>query len=215
MTKMQIINLGLPKSGTTTLARALRRSGLHAADHKIKVGQSQGDALAEAFVADLLYEGYFKSGDPLARLAEFEALSEISVLRERQPAWPQMDFGIIDALRKTHPAIKFVATWRDPQELSNSMLNWTSMVARMEKAALPGLPVGYGVEQADRIRWIEAHYAFLEAVFAGDANFFILDVAAVNAREQLEAFTGRDMPWWGQANRNPATAVKAEETAEG
>ena len=32
MSKMQVINLGLPKSGTTTLARALRRAGLHTAD---------------------------------------------------------------------------------------------------------------------------------------------------------------------------------------
>jgi len=215
MAKMQIINLGLPKSGTTTLARALRRSGLHAADHKIKAGQSENDELIETFVADLLYEGYYKSGDPLMRLGEFEALSEISVLRERQPAWPQMDFGIIDALRKKHPKVKFVASWRDPLDLSNSMLNWTSMVARMEKAALPGLPVGYGAEESERVRWIEAHYTFLETIFAGDSNFLILDVAAINAREQLEAFSGRDMPWWGQANRNPANTANTEETAEG
>ncbi|WP_407492713.1 hypothetical protein [Pseudooceanicola sp. MF1-13] len=215
MTKMQIINLGLPKSGTTTLARALRRSGLHAADHRIKAGQSENPDLAETFVADLLYEGYYRMGDPLAKLGEFEALSEISVLRERQPAWPQMDFGIIDALRHGHPQIKFVATWRDPVDLSTSMLNWTSMVARMEKAALPGLPVGYGAEESDRILWIEAHYAFLETIFAGDDRFMILDVASVTAREQLEAFTGRAMPWWGQANRNIAHLAKTEETAEG
>ncbi|MBY6156783.1 sulfotransferase family protein [Pseudooceanicola nitratireducens] len=199
---MQVINLGLPKSGTTTLARALRRAGLHTADHRIKADQSQRPELAEAFVADLIYDGYYRTGDALARLDEFEALSEISVLRERHPAWPQMDHGVLMAIRAAHPQVKFVASWRDPQDLSNSMLNWTSMVARMQKAALPGLPVGYGEEEADRIRWIEAHYAFLEAIFAGDPNFLILDVAAPNAREQLEAFTGRDMPWWGQANRN-------------
>lgn len=204
MSKMQVINLGLPKSGTTTLARALRRAGLHTADHRIKADQSQRPELAEAFVADLIYDGYYRTGDPLARLDEFEALSEISVLRERHPAWPQMDHGVLMAIRAAHPQVKFVASWRDPQDLSNSMLNWTSMVARMQKAALPGLPVGYGEEEADRIRWIEAHYAFLEAIFAGDPNFLILDVAAPNAREQLEAFTGRDMPWWGQANRNLA-----------
>jgi hypothetical protein len=215
MTKMQIINLGLPKSGTTTLARALRRSGLHAADHKIKAGQSENPELEDTFVADLLYEGYYRMGDPLAKLAEFEALSEISVLRERQPAWPQMDFGIIDALRNGHPNIKFIATWREPKDLSTSMLNWTSMVARMEKAALPGLPVGYGVEESDRILWIEAHYAFLETIFAGDDRFMILDVASITAREQLEAFMARDMPWWGQANRNIAHLTEAEETAQG
>lgn len=199
---MQVINLGLPKSGTTTLARALRRAGLHTADHRIKPDQTQQPELAEAFVADLMYRGYYRMGDPLALLTEFQALSEISVLRERHPAWPQMDHGIITAIRAAHPQVKFIASYRDPQELSNSMLNWTSMVARMEKAALPGLPVGYGAEDSDRLRWIDAHYAFLEDIFAGDDQFMILDVAAPNARDQLAAFTGMDMPWWGQANKN-------------
>ena len=214
-----MINLGLPKSGTTTLARALRRSGLHTADHRIKPDQTEQEDLAGAFVADLIYDGYYRTGDPLARLGEFEALSEISVLRERHPAWPQMDYGVLEAMRAQHPEVKFVASYRDPLELSTSMLNWTSMVARMEKAALPGLPVGYGAKESDRIRWIEAHYAFLERVFAGDDQFMILDVAAENAREQLAAFTGRDMPWWGQANRNlkagKATQPQSNETAQG
>ena len=212
MSRMQVINLGLPKSGTTTLARALRRAGLHTADHRIKPDETDQRDLPETFVADLIYAGHYRDGDPLARLGDFEALSEISVLREKQPAWPQMDFGVIDAIRQRHPQVKFVASWRDPQDLSDSMLHWTSMVARMEKAALPGLPVGYGVEESERIRWIEAHYAFLEAIFAGDDNLLILDVAAPNAREQLALFIGRDVPWWGQANRN-ANKPGASDTA--
>lgn len=203
MSRMQIINLGLPKSGTTTLGRALRRAGYHLADHKLQKGEAQDPALEGAFVADLIYRGYFGSGDPLEYLGDFDALSEVSVLRERHPAWPQMDHGVITAIRDRHPQVRFVASWRDPKELSDSMLNWTNMVTRLHKAALPGLPVGYGAEEADRVRWIEAHYAFLEAMFDGDEALLILDVAAPNAREQLAAFLGRDVPWWGQANRNP------------
>ena len=40
MSRLRVINLGLPKSGTTTLARALRKAGLHVADHRIKPVQT-------------------------------------------------------------------------------------------------------------------------------------------------------------------------------
>ncbi|EAQ01861.1 hypothetical protein OB2597_00550 [Pseudooceanicola batsensis HTCC2597] len=211
----RVVNLGLPKSGTTTLGRALRRSGMTTADHRIQDRQATAQASAGAYVADLLYAGYFGSGDPLEKLAGFDALSEISVLRERQPAWPQMDHGIISAIRDRHPEVYFVASWRDPREISESMLNWTNMVARMERAALPGLPVGYGAGEAERIRWIEAHYAFLETVMSGDRRFLILDVAAPDARERLAGFLGRDLPWWGQANRNPRAKASRDGATAG
>ena len=97
--RLRVINLGLPKSGTTTLARALRRSNLHVADHRIQPQQTAREDLHEVFVGDLLYRGLYHADDPLADLDEFDALSEISALRERHPIWPQTDWGLIEAIR--------------------------------------------------------------------------------------------------------------------
>ena len=62
------MNLGLPKSGTTTLARALRRGGWSVADHKLRrrappVVRKHGQLRRAA-----VYDGYFDTGDPFARL---------------------------------------------------------------------------------------------------------------------------------------------------
>jgi hypothetical protein len=211
--RLRVINLGLPKSGTTTLARALRRANLHVADHRIQPQQTAREDLHEVFVGDLLYRGLYHADDPLADLDEFDALSEISALRERHPIWPQTDWGLIEAIRACHPGVRFVATWRDPLELSNSMLAWTNMVARLERAAIPGLPVGYGETTAERVRWIEGHYATLERFFAGDPHFLHLPVGAEDARDRLAAFIGRDVPWWGQANRNTSPDLPEDDTA--
>ncbi len=40
---LEVINLGLPKSGTTTLRRALSEAGYHVADHRIKALENSDD----------------------------------------------------------------------------------------------------------------------------------------------------------------------------
>jgi hypothetical protein len=213
MARLRVINLGLPKSGTTTLARALRRAGLHVADHRVQPAQTKREDLHQAFVADLLYRGYFQTGDPLAELEEFDGLTEISALRERNSVWPQTDFGLITAIRAAHPGVKFVATRRNVQDISDSMLGWTNLVDRLHNAVVPGLPRGYGQSDSDRVRWIAGHYAQINQLLGGSADFLDLDVSAPDARDRLAAFLGRDMPWWGQANKNHARHTASSDDA--
>jgi len=196
-----IFNLGLPKSGTTTFKKALKEAGLKVGDHRIRRGQSPKNRLRGQFVGDVLYRGYFTTGNPLEEMADFDAIAEASYLQSTG-AWPQMDFGLIRALIAHRPATKFVATWREPAALSASMGKWTNMGTRLERADIPGLPHGYGGTDAERIRWIEGHYAQAEAMVSAVAPFLLLDVAAEDAHERLKHFLGIDLPWWGRANEN-------------
>ncbi|MGR3322732.1 MAG: sulfotransferase [Pseudooceanicola sp.] len=202
MSRLRIINLGLPKSGTTTLATALREAGLRVADHRIRKHQTDDPDRRGQYVGDLMYRGYFRTGDPLAELAEFDAVAECSYLTPSKSAWPQMDFGLIEAIRAQHPGAKFVATQRRAKALSRSMLGWTNMNARLERAQIPGLPQGYGETTLERVTWIKAHYAHLRRVFRGRPEFLVLDVAEADARDKLSAFLGIELPWWGRANVN-------------
>ncbi|MGH1357071.1 MAG: hypothetical protein ACRBBS_18655 [Thalassovita sp.] len=202
--RQRIINLGLPKSGTTTLAHALRVSGLRIADYRIRRRQTSDKALHHAFVGELMYQGYFTTGDPLHGLDLFDGFSEVSALREGVSYWPQTDFGLIEAIRDHHPGARFLATWRPPEALSNSMMRWSNLgTERLPEGQVPGLPAGYGETAEQRVLWICAHYAHLERVFANDPNFLMLDVGAGNAAQALGSFLGRDITWWGKANRNP------------
>ena len=204
---LRVVNLGLPKTGTTTLARALKLAGLRVADHRIRPRQTRDPALQDRFVADLIYAGFFETGDPGARLPGFEALTELSLLREGRSLWPQMDFAVIDALRRHHPGIRFLASNRDSFDISQSMLGWSDLgTSRLPAGAIPGLPQGYGDTSKERIQWIEGHYAHLRALFAGDPAFLEYDVADPAARAQISEHIGVELTWWGRANANPELA---------
>lgn len=203
MNRMIVINLGLPKSGTTTLARALREAGLKVADYRIRKRDTDNKALRGRFVGGRMYAGYFTSGDPLADLDEFDAFTEISMLRKGMSFWPQTDFGVIQAIRARHPGVMFLASARNPEDHAMSLLRWSDLGShRLPRLNVPGLPRGFGETRHERTRWIEAHHAFLRHLFAGADNFLEYDVADPQARERIAGFLGRDLPWWGRENAN-------------
>lgn len=200
---LRVVNLGLPKSGTTTLGRAMKMSGFKVADHRIRPKQTPVTEIHNAFVADLIYRGYFETGDPAAHMPGFDAISEMSLLRKGRCLWPQMDFGVIDAIRTHHPDVKFVASTRNPFEMSQSMLAWSDLAtSRLPANNIPGLPAGYGETTKERIQWINAHSAMLRCVFAGDASFLEYDIADPDARQNISAHIGVELQWWGRANVN-------------
>ncbi len=201
---LMVVNLGLPKTGTTTLARALRLAGLTVADYRLRGRNTANPALKGAYVADLLYRGYFETGDPGALLSECSAISEMSMLRADKSLWPQMDFALILALRAHHPGVRFLASRRNAFELSQSMLAWSNLAEiRLPASAVPGMPPGYGATTKERTQWITGHYDALAQFFAGDTGFLEYDVADPAAPEKIGAFLGLDLPWWGRLNVNP------------
>lgn len=199
-----VVNLGLPKSGTTTLARALRLSGLRVADHRLRGRNAEDPALKGRFVADVLYEDYFATGNPVARLPMIEAISEMSMLSRDRSLWPQMDFALLMALRAHNPGVKFLAPRRDAFRMSQSFLAWTNLgLSRLPANAIPGLPPGFGKTTKERVQWIDGHYAALAQFFARDPDFLEFDIAAPEAPDLIAGFLGRDLPWWGRLNANP------------
>ena len=203
---IRVVNLGLPKSGTTTLARARRRAGLKTADFRIREGQATKTAPRGAFVADLLYRGYYDTGDPGAFLSGFEAISEMSLSRAGKSLWPQTDFALIRALRRHHPGLKLLATRRGSFDMSQSMLAWGNLGSeRLPALAVPGLPAGFGSTSAERELWIDGHYQTLRDMFEHDPAFLEIDVSAPGTPRRIEAHLELALPWWGAANK---TALK-------
>lgn len=205
---LRVVNLGLPKTGTTTLARALRLAGCRVADYKIRPKQTDNVELQGTYVADLLYRGYFETGDPGAYLSDFEAISEMSLLREGRSLWPQTDFGLIMAIKAHHPDVKFLASGRDAFKISQSMLAWSDLgTDRLPLSPIPGLPKNFGETSGQRIQWINAHYAFLRTIFRDDDNFLEYDVTDPAARDLISGFLEFPVNWWGKANVNKLNEV--------
>ena len=197
---LRVINLGLPKSGTTTLGEALKRAGMRVADWKIRPGQSK---TMRGFVGKLMYEGYYTTGDPLRHLHDFNAFTEIEVIRGGKNLWPQTDWALIAAIRAQYPGARFILSHRDPVKHASSMRRWSNLgKSRLPGNAVPGLPEGYGRAPGELERWIEGHVAFCRQVFKGAADFMDYDVEDEGARDRIAAFLGLDLPWWGKANVN-------------
>lgn len=202
------VNLGLPKSGTTTLAKALRMAGLRVADHRLRGRSTDDPDLKGAYVAELLYRGYFETGDPAAHMPWITAISEMSMLRSDRSIWPQTDLALIRAIRAHHPGVKFLASRRDAFAMSQSMLAWSNLgTDRLPESPVPGLPPGFGATTHERVQWIEGHYATLADAFAGRADYLEFDVADPDAPKSIAAFLGRDLPWWGHLNANTMDEV--------
>ncbi len=212
MSRLRIINLGLPKSGTTTLGVALDKAGLKVADWRIRKGQTEDRRILSGFVGDHLYRGYYETGDPLALLDEFDAVTEMSVASKGLSLWPQMDWGVLDAIRRHHPGVKFLLSHRDPAALVKSMLGWSNLGrTRLPQQNIPGLPAGYGGTPEQLMRWIEGHYAFCRRIFSGDPEFLEYDLTDPEAPQKIGAFLGMDLPWWGKANVKDRDAEEADQ----
>lgn len=206
MRRVKCINLGLPKTGTTSFAYALDKAGWKVADHKVRRSQTRDPNLGGTFVGRQLYNGYFE-GDPFKYLDIYDALSEISVLKGDTSLWPQCDYAMIKAMRLARPDMLFVATWCPASEVSDSMRRWNNLgTDRLPGGTVPGLPFGYGESDAERIHWINGHYDMLRDVFGDDPRFLALPMGAANARARLSRHLGIDLPWWGKMNVNKKIA---------
>ncbi|WP_164657797.1 sulfotransferase [Tropicibacter sp. Alg240-R139] len=209
MSRLRVINLGLPKSGTTTLGKALEASGLKVADWKIHDHQTEIKELRNDFVGRLLYRGYFKKGDPLHFMHEFDAFTEISMIARGFNEWPQTDWGLLSTIIDKHPGAKFLYSSRPPEKLVDSMLRWSNLgKRRLPMYQVPGMPEGYGYEVGELIRWIDGHQKFCRQVFAGTDRFLEYDITDPEAPQKISEFLGMEIKWWGKAN------VQAERIAE-
>ena len=210
---LKVINLGLPKSGTTTLGKALNEAGFAVADWRIRRGDPHASAFG--FVGNLMYHSYFKSGDPLALMPNYTGFAEISVVRKGFNLWPQTDWGLIAAIRAHHPGARFVLTTRPAEKIADSMLRWSNLGrTRLPDNEVPGLPRPYGRTDPERIRWIEGHHAFCRQVFRGGDDFLELPLEDERCSERLADFLSVPIPWWGVANENTKSHEEARAEKE-
>ncbi|MFT3689776.1 sulfotransferase [Paenirhodobacter sp.] len=195
MTLPSIIVVGFPKAGTTTLHRALSKSGLVCAHWRV-----DDDPFGQ-----LIYDGWFTKGDPLALFEGVDAITQMDYCAPAEGVnlWPNLDIALLLTIRRLHPECRFILNARDPGATARSIGTWHDMAARVTTADITGLPRGRGATEAERARWIEAHHAALREIFAGDPRFLDLDIAAPDAPDRLGAFLGRKIRWWGVANATP------------
>lgn len=185
--------VGFPKTGTTTITRALSTAGWRTAHWRIN----------EGFVG-VLIQANIEAGRPaFAGLERYDAVTQADVCLPGRGLnyWPNLDLAVLDAIRRDYPDCLFILNTRDPAKTIASMRGWGRMHRRIMLAEVPGLPKGRGRSDAELEQWIQAHYAAVRLRFGGDPRFVEFDIEDPAAREILAAATGLDLVWWGRANR--------------
>ena len=204
MSRLRVVNISLPKTGTTTLASALRRAGLTVADWRLRDGQTADADIAGEHLGRIIYDDYFAGNDPLARLEAFDVINEMSAVHPGRSLWPQTDWGVLSAIRQHHPGVKFILSVRDPFDTEDSIRRWNNLgTRRLPRANVPGLPQGFGRRKGEIARWVDGHYRFCRQVFDGDADFLEYQIADTDAPRKIEAFLGVKLTWWGRRNATP------------
>ncbi|CUK04615.1 hypothetical protein PH7735_02806 [Shimia thalassica] len=200
---MKMINLGLPKSGTTTLQRALETSGVPSAHWAVApvIGPANLEQL-ETYVGYRMYRDHFRGLDPLQGLAEFDVITQVDMVSDHYSFWPQTDLALLRSIRAHHPECTFLLLRRDPAKVAKSIVGWLDMQARLANTGAPGLPAPFAQDAEYLERWVTSHYTNLRTWFDNDPKYVEVDIASEEARDVLEDCLGQKFEWWGKANKS-------------
>ncbi len=200
---MKLFNLGLPKSGTTTLQTAFEKAGLRSAhwwvkDQRRHVGRS-------------MYRNYFEGKDPLAHFVEYDVVTQADFVTRNASFWPQMDPAMLRSIREHHPELRFFMLTRDIDKVVSSIMRWDDYIDRMKATGAPGLPGFFADSPAALKKWVENHYANIRLSFADDPGFVELDIEDPDIQAKVSDLVGVKLDWWGVANTNTKRPAQAAE----
>jgi len=185
---MNIIVVGLPKSGTTTIDKALRNSGYITYHQRGKT----------KFLADEIYDNLKLHNDIFYSFeSENVALTQLDYIHEGTGIWPQINYKFLRKISNLENT-KFILNYRNPQKIISSFENYRNGKQRLFEANVPHMPVLKNNE--DFYKFILSHFKKVRRIFK-DKNFIEIDIEDPNSKIKLEKFLNTKLTWWGVANR--------------
>jgi Sulfotransferase domain len=188
--------IGFPKSGTTSITRALESSGL-------KCAHWQNGS--RHFVGALIYSAMMAGEDPFARLQGYDAITQADVCLPAMNLnfWPNLDFAVLNAVRRAHPQCLFLLNYRRPEAICASIEKWKGMHRRFQVSDIPGLPRPFGAEREHLMHWIENHFHACRTYFADDERFLEIDIERADAPDLMSRALGIPITGWGDFKPDP------------
>ena len=190
---LMLFNLGPPKSGTTTLFKALTAAGiasLHWRDKTI------------GFVGRSLYANLYACRPVMADFPDHRAVTQADAITMNTSYWPQMDPALLRAVAEQNPGCQFVLPRRDPLDLARSIQRWGNFEERLHTMGAPGLPPRTATGTEALVRWIENHYRNVTEAFAHRRDFWSYEIADADAPALLSERLGVEITDWGIRNVN-------------
>lgn len=188
---MRIVNLGLPKSGTTSLQRVLELFGLTSSHWTVSDSET-GAAKAFKYVGEVIYSNYLGGRSIFEGFSPDSAITQLDVCVPSSGLnlWPQLDPLITTKIPKQYPGCKILLLKRDPRKVVSSMKKWNDLLVRLVASDIPGLPAWRGLCDDELLGWVAGHYESIECQFSGYSNFMSLDIEDKDSFESFVAFAG-------------------------
>ncbi|WP_280562087.1 sulfotransferase [Chromohalobacter sp. 48-RD10] len=198
--KRKVFVVGFPKSGTSTIQKALQSSGYNSAHWQVK----------EGFVGELMYRGLEEHDDPWHYLGQYDAITQgdVCIPSKGLNFWPQLDPTIIEKIQEKHPNCLFILNYRNPEKTVSSIKRWGDMSQRFLHSNIPGLPAGKGNDQ-QLLDWIHNHFTTIRKNLSQNKNFLEVDIENDETPNMIAKELNISIDWWGVANKNTAQYSQA------
>jgi hypothetical protein len=189
---LQVVNVGLPKSGTTTLYKAFLGAGFNAVHQNLpnKAGPA-GIMLQRAHLRGWQMSAFLNGVEAVAQLDSSSAGNKF--------AWPQFDMDFIRGM--LWAGTKLVHLVRDPTATLDSMKHQGNPSLRDRVTKAPGLFGPKYTTDKDIWYWIQRHRRSIEREFSGAGHYIQIDINDQDASDRLADFFHRPFPVWGHENK--------------
>lgn len=186
---MKLMVIGFPKSGTTSLTKALDASGVRAVHWRTHSGK---------FVGFEIYSAIYRGLEPFALLQDYDAVTQADVCLPSHHInlWPNLDFAVLSAIRRAHPTCLMLLNYRRPAAIADSIMKWDDLQQRIAVSEIPGLPRGLGRKREHLVTWVENHFDACRRFFAGDEYFLEVDIESPDAPARIGQALGIELVGW-------------------
>jgi hypothetical protein len=199
---LPILNMGMPKAGTSTLWAFFECAGLKTNhDHKCGVAMRRA-----------AYNGIGPLRAPRS-CGKKGAEAILQMDRIKPPTncfFPQIQ--LLDEIHQEHPNATFILNFRPVDDWINSARMWSGMTARFSLCDLPGLPTGVGGKNQELRNWYCGHVRHIREFVALYPSHALIELDLYDtersARVMAKLFETNET-CWGHANKGTQSILKA------
>ncbi len=191
---MKLINLGLPKSGTTSLDEFLNSNNIISSHWQVNKKET-GLANKIEYVGQVIYDNHLNEKKIFDGFDTTLAISQCDVCLPKigLNLWPQMDHQILDKITSQYPDCKLLLLKRSPNKVISSIRKWNDLYMRIVVSDIIGLPAWEGIKDTSLATWVKGHYKTLETKYKDYDNFLSIDIEKKDSIKDLCKFLEIDL----------------------
>ena len=191
---MKLFNLGLPKSGTTSLHELLNGNNITSSHWKVNKNET-GRAKEKDYVAQVIYDNHLNNKKIFDGFEKTIAISQCDVCLPQigLNLWPQFDQIILEKIINQYPKCKLLLLKRSPKKVISSIRKWNDLYMRIVISDISGLPSWEGSDDNSLLNWINWHYKSIEKKFLDYENFLSVDIESKDSIKILYDFLEIDI----------------------